>query len=68
MTDRVHSLIVVFDKDFREDDAEALVDAIQMLRGVIQVRPIVGTPEHYAAREQAKADLRSQIFGVLRHE
>lgn len=68
MTDRIHSLIVVFEKEFREDDTQALIDAIQMLRGVIQVRSIVGTPEHYAAREQAKAELRAQLFGVLRHE
>lgn len=66
MTDRVHSLIVVFDKDYREDDAQPLMDAIRMLRPVIEVRSVVGTPEHYAAREQAKAELRAQLFAVLR--
>ena len=39
MTDRLKGCTVVFDRDIRVDDAEHLLDAIRMLRGVIDVTP-----------------------------
>ncbi len=41
MTDRFHSLIVVLEKDIREDDAQAMMEAIKCLKGVINVSGIV---------------------------
>ena len=38
MTDRFKSLLVSLDKDIREDDAESLLNAIRMLKGVLHVQ------------------------------
>lgn len=65
MTDRLHSLTVVLDKEYRDDDAEAILDAIRMIKGVAEVSGNVAEPAFYAAREQAKRELREQLMDVL---
>lgn len=37
MTDRVRTLTVVLDRDYRTDDVEGIVDAIRMTKGVAKV-------------------------------
>lgn len=44
MTDRFHALTVVLEHDMRDDDAQALIDAIKQMRGVLNVRGEVGSP------------------------
>lgn len=38
MTDRIRHLTVVLEHDFREDDVEAIIDAIRLIRGVGDVQ------------------------------
>lgn len=40
MTDRYAGFTVVLQEDIREDDAEFLLTALRMLKGVLEVRPI----------------------------
>jgi len=65
MTDRVHSLTVVLEKDVRTDDVEALISAIRQLRGVISVKQHIADPESHMAMERARNDLRDQIAKIL---
>jgi hypothetical protein len=37
MTDRFSTLTVILEKDTRSDDAQAMMDAIGMMRGVLKV-------------------------------
>lgn len=37
MTDRIRKLIVILDQDYRDDDAESIANAIDMIKGVAQV-------------------------------
>ena len=37
MTDRYNILTVALEKDLRDDDAQALINAIKMMRGVADV-------------------------------
>jgi hypothetical protein len=41
MTDRLKGCTVVFGKDIREDDAEYILNAIRMIKGVSQVEPVI---------------------------
>jgi hypothetical protein len=41
MTDRYEGFIVVLERDIREDAAEPIMDAIRLLKGVIDVKPVV---------------------------
>jgi hypothetical protein len=65
MTDRVHALTVVLEKEIREDDIQALIDAIKMMRCVLDVQTHVTDIDFYTAREQARAHLTKQLWNVL---
>ena len=66
MTDRIHSITVVLGKDIRIDDAEQIISAIGMIKGVIKVTPNVSDIGDHVAYERARQDLASKILDVLR--
>ena len=65
MTDRLAGFIVTLDHDIREDDAQAIVNAIRCLRGVLSVEPIVADVEFHMAQERARRDLGEKLWAVL---
>lgn len=65
MTDRFHSLQVALDQDMREDDAQALMDAIRMMRGVVAVSGAVAGPDSWMAEERARQDLGRKLWEIL---
>lgn len=67
MTDRYKSLKVVLETETRDDDCEALMDAIRMLRGVLKVVGNVAHPEHYDAKEMARREFEKKLWDAL-HE
>jgi len=65
MTDRFHSLTVVLERDIREDDAEMLLNALRMLRGVISVEGNIVDVDGYVAEERVRYELRDKLMSVL---
>lgn len=65
MTTRFNSLTIVLEKEIREDDAEHLINAIKMLRGVLSVEGDVIYRETYIAEERALQKIRDQITPFL---
>jgi len=65
MTDRVKGLYVALDKDYRDDDVQALVDAIKMLRGVADVDTNILEVDDYFNRAQIRDQLRTDLFKVI---
>lgn len=65
MTDRIHSLIVVLEKDERDDDCDAITSAILQMRGVAAVAPCVSTPESTMAEVRARHNLRTKLWKLL---
>lgn len=66
MTERYNALIVELERDIREDDAEYLINAIRMLRGVMNVRGHTADFDFDLAQSRAKYELRSKIFELLK--
>lgn len=66
MTDRFNYLTVVLEKDTREDDAEHLINAIRLLRGVANVKGNVVNPDDWVAAETAKHELRKKIWDLFK--
>lgn len=65
MTDRIRTMTVVLDKEYRVDDAESISDAIRMIKGVSKVvdgEPTRGDMDVW----QAKHELRKQLWMLLR--
>ena len=65
MTDRYHSITVVLEKDVREDDARALIDAIKQMRCVLTVRGVVSNIESMMAEERARHEIGKQLIDIV---
>lgn len=65
MTDRIKGLTVTLKPNLREDDAEAILNAIRMVKGVVHVETHVADIHHHMAVEQAKRDLRQDMIKIL---
>lgn len=66
MTDRFNTLTVVLEKDTRDDDAQAIIQAILQLRGVLNVTGNVVDPSSWGAEERARIDLGKKILAILK--
>lgn len=65
MTDRYYALTVVLDKDIRSDDCESIINAIKMMKRVIDVKGNVSTPESWMAESRALHETRMKLWEVL---
>ena len=65
MTDRFNALTVVLESDIREDDAQALMSAIRLLHGVIEVKGNVSDPLQLVCDARARRELGEKFFAIL---
>jgi len=65
MTDRYFALTVSLDENIRGDDAESIINAIRMIKGVLAVEPLVANPETWAAYQRAKSELAEKLWEAL---
>lgn len=66
MTNRVHALTVILKPDFREDDVQAVIEAIQCFKGVSKVEKHISDPDVYFAQINARQELLQEIFQLLK--
>lgn len=65
MTDRYYALTVVLEKDIRSDDAKQIMDAIRMIKYVLDVKGNVATPETWMAEARTRRELGEKLFKIL---
>lgn len=65
MTDRINALVVILEKDIREDDVESLVNAIRHFRFVADVKKNVSNIGDMIAYTRSRRDLTSKILDIL---
>lgn len=65
MTPRYYALTVILAVPMRDDDAQAIIDAIGMIKGVADVQPLVANAELHWAKATALIDVRNDIMDVL---
>lgn len=65
MTDRYYALTVVLEKDIHEDDAEQIINAIRMIKYVLDVKGNVSTPETWMAQVRERRDIGEKLFKIL---
>lgn len=66
MANHYNALTIVLEEDLHEDDAKALIDAIQMMRGVLTVTPNVRDIASAVSDARAKQELTLKLLEVLR--
>jgi len=62
VTDRHVAYTVLLEREIREDDAEAIVSAISMVKGVREVVPVVADVGMYFAVSAARHDLMMDLL------
>lgn len=68
MTDRYAGFLVTLESNIREDDAEEILTALRMVRGVLSVEPAVSSFEVHIAEERARWKLEQRLIAVLRQD
>jgi len=62
VTDRLKGVYVTFDKDYRTDDAEQIIEAIKMIKCVSDVKGLVVDHEDWMNRARVKDEMRDKFF------
>lgn len=68
MTDRIKGLTIALDRDYRDDDVQAIVDAIMMIKGVQAVKKSVANHEDWINRVQIRTDIQRRLFDALKDD
>jgi len=66
MTDRHAGYLVTLAQDVREDDAEAIMTALRMVRGVTAVQPVTANVDQQIGQIRADGEWREKLFAFLR--
>lgn len=66
MTDRYNALIVVLDREIRDDDAEPLIEAIKMMKGVQDVTGNISDINSYVVESRVKRDIMVKIHNLMK--
>ncbi len=65
MADRYSGVVVTFERDIRDEDADPILAAIRQLRGVITVKPLKGNAELHIAQERIRHEMFQKLLKVL---
>jgi len=66
MTDRYKGCVVTLDQEYRSDDAEEIIAAIKMVKGVLNVTPSVADFNDHMNRDRVRAELSQKLWDVLK--
>ncbi len=65
MSDRYNAFTVVLKRDTRDDDAESILTALKMVKGVQSVTPNVSNIEAHIAEERVRQELGTKLWQIL---
>jgi hypothetical protein len=68
MTDRIKGFVVTLDKDIRIDDVQEIMNAIKMVKGVIDVSPSVADADDHMNRERVAQEFRNKFWTFMQNE
>ena len=65
MSDRYNAITVVLEKDTRDDDAQDILTALKMIKGVIAAEPNIVNVDSFVSDTRARSELGTKLFEVL---
>jgi len=57
--------VVTLEQDIREEDAELVINALKMVKGVVGVEPVEASAETLLAETRARVDLHNRLIAAL---
>lgn len=68
MTDRFKGFLVTLDNEIREDDAQEIINALNMVKGVLKVKPYVNGHEDWMMYEKGIMDTKADLVKWIRKD
>lgn len=68
MADKVKGFTVTLEKDLSTEEAEVIMQAIRMIRGIAAVDPNITTVNDYMNRQMVKHELREKFWRFYTEE
>ena len=65
MTARVKGFTVTLEHDIREDDFQQVLEAVEMIKGVLNVEPVLVTSNDFIVRNRLKHDITMNIIKLI---
>ena len=65
MSDRYLSLSVALDREYKDEDCQRIIEAIKMVRGVINVAPNISNLVDWNAESRIRRELEKKLWEVL---
>lgn len=65
MTDRIKGFIVTLDADMRDDDSEAILMALRMVKRVADVRPIASDGREMVTEIRQAQKFREMLYDLI---
>lgn len=65
MTDRHAGYIITLKEDIREEESQAVISALGLMRGVISVEPVASDLALHIAQRRARTDLGQRILDLI---
>ena len=65
MSDRYYALSVALKEDTRDEDAQAIIGAIRMIRGVLAVETHISDIGQWTANVRARDELGGKLWNIL---
>ena len=66
MTDRLKGLVVAFDADIRDYDAQPIINAILMIKGVYKVTTELADASDFINRSMIRMDMDKRLIDALK--
>lgn len=66
MTARTQTIVVALDKEYRDDDIQDLLKAIQLMKGVIKVELIESNHKSHLAAYGMKQQIKKECFDLMK--
>ena len=66
MTDRINAFTVILDTDMRDDDAEVVLNAISMVKGVLRVEPHIADINAHVAAARIGNKVNERLYALAR--
>lgn len=65
MSDRIKGYIVILDKDYRDDDAEIIENAIKMIKGVKEITPSIVNSDDTINRIKIANEIKEKMYKLI---
>jgi hypothetical protein len=65
MTERLKGVYVAFNSDIREDDAEYIINAIKMIKGVLSVETNVNNADDWINRQRVSQEFKEKLYKLI---